>query len=522
VPETNAVGEFTSVAAMLLDRGARAPDALAYAVGGRELTWGALAQEVLRTAGALHARGLRRGDRCALILPTSAGLLRALFAAQALGAAPVVVNPSLPPEAIARRLGIVRADLALTGEGGPAPSCISAASRLGCEPEAALQEGPAREAPPLPSLAPGDAAFLQLTSGTSGEPRAAVVSHGSLRASLEGSLAALEIRPDDVLAAWVPLYHDMGLVRFALAPAFLGATCHLLEPSLAGMRAWVPTMARVGATLTSAPDFGYRVAARGAPAPGDGLRALRIASNGGEPVRRSTIEAFEERFACPGMVRPGYGLAEATLTATILRRGEALRVDARGRVSCGRAIEGLRVRIVREDGSAASPHEDGEVQVAGAAVFSGYFEAPDATRGAFTPDGWLRTGDTGALDADGHLYVGGRTRAMIKRGGALVAPREAEEAADAVQGVRLSAAVGVPREALGGTEDVVVVVEARPEVDGAEARRALAEEVARAVARALGFAPGDVRVVAPRSIPHTANGKIRHVELRRMLADGSL
>ena len=174
-------------------------------------------------------------------------------------------------------------------------------------------------------------------------------------------------------------------------------------------------------------------------------------------MRRSTIAGFEERFGVPGVLRPGYGLAEATLGVTALRPGEPLRVDGRGNVSCGRPFPGVEVRIARRTGEEAS----GEILVRGPAVFAGYFDAAEATAEALR-DGWLHTGDVGRLDADGHLYVLGRRRALLKRGGAPLAPRELEEAAGSVPGVRLAAAVGLPPAGDAATEEIAVAVEADP------------------------------------------------------------
>jgi acyl-CoA synthetase (AMP-forming)/AMP-acid ligase II len=267
----------------------------------------------------------------------------------------------------------------------------------------------------------------------------------------------------------------------------------------------------VGATILGAPDFAWRLATRLVDPEGLDLSRLRHATNGGEPVRRSTILAFEERFGVPGILRPGYGLAEATLGVTCLRQGEPLRVDGRGNVSCGLPFPGVEVRIDRSDGAT------GEILVRSPAVFSGYFDSADASAEVLR-DGWLHTGDIGRLDADGHLYVLGRQRAMIKRGGAPLAPREVEEATAGVPGLRLAAAVGLPPGPGAVTEEIAVAVEADP---AAEPSR-LAADVSAAIEAALGFAPDRVVVLAPRTLPRTANGKIRHPELRRELIEGSL
>ncbi|MCU1347816.1 MAG: long-chain-fatty-acid--CoA ligase, partial [Acidobacteria bacterium] len=261
------------------------------------------------------------------------------------------------------------------------------------------------------------------------------------------------------------------------------------------------TIAQARGTITGAPDFAWRLATRLVGAGTVDLRSLRFATNGGEPVRASTITAFETQFGVKGVIRPGYGLAEATLGVTSTRAGEGLRVDERGNVSCGRPLRNVEVRV-----------EGDELLVRGPAVFAGYFDDTEASERVLR-GGWLQTGDSAALDGDGNVYVLGRRRAMIKRGGVTLAPREIEEAVQSVPGVRLAAAVGVPS-AL--TEEIVVVVEVERGTASVESL------VKAAVMRALGIVPDRVLLQEPRSIPRTSNGKIRHAVLRDQLTPRSM
>jgi acyl-CoA synthetase (AMP-forming)/AMP-acid ligase II len=309
--------------------------------------------------------------------------------------------------------------------------------------------------------------------------------------------------------SWVPPWHDLGLIRFILTAPYVGAQCHIVPPAVNTIPEWLATIARVRGTFTGAPDFAYRLAARFVNPKTVDLSSLTDARSGGEPVRLSTIRLFEETFGLPGVVKPGYGLAEATLGVTSLGAGEPLRVDEHGNVSCGTALPGAEVRI---DAAECQP---GEILVRGPLVFAGYFEAEEATR-AIIRDGWLHTGDTGRLDADGHLYVLGRTRAMLKRAGSVLAPRELEEAAQEVSGVKIAAAVGLATES--GTEAIVVAVEADADHDLDQLMR----DVAESVRRAIGFLPERVVVLKPRTLPRTANGKLRHDVLRTALMDGTL
>lgn len=486
------------------------PDASAFTIHSdgvvTHLTFGALYERVLGLARGLASHGIGAGDPVALALTTSPELVALVYAVQSLRAIPMIVNPSLPAAAIARRVAQVQAKLLVDK-----PLALALGATTAPESTATL--------PVLPvSPVPDDLAFLQLTSGTSGDSRAAAISHRALAVYLgwEGSDNRLGLTQRDILVSWLPLHHDLGLVRFLFMPVWYGQHCHLLPPAIASLGLWLATLTATKATVTSAPDFAYRIAARAVSSVGIDLSNLRLATNGGEPVRASSIVAFETRFACPGVVLPGYGLAEATLGVSATSPGDALRIDARGHVGCGRVVPGLRLRVMR-DGGEVPAGEVGELETSGEHLFEGYYD-PTLPGGfdkqAFTSDGWLRTGDTGYVDDDGIVFALGRTRAMVKQAGALIAPREVEEVVDRIAGVRLSAAVGLPN-ANTQAEELVVVVEARNEPP----EEGLATAIQAAVRAEVGVVPGRILFVTPRTIPLTANGKLRHAVLRQQLLD---
>jgi acyl-CoA synthetase (AMP-forming)/AMP-acid ligase II len=511
---TGTLSGLRAIDAVLAHRAAEAPDALAFAEGDERLSYGGLHAEAGALAGGLARLGVGRGDRVVLFLPAGLDFIRVFFALQRLGAVPCAFAPGGPPSAAVRRAERVRPRLTLIA-GAETEGLAQALTGDGLRC-AELAEVPRAAPPPKLEVGEEEIAFLQPTSGTSGEARAAMITQANTLASLSVAREMLEIGPRDVLVSWVPPWHDLGLLRFVLGPVYFGAPCHLVPPAIRTLPLWLRTASEVRATILGAPDFAWRLATRLVDPVGLDLSSLRFATNGGEPVRQSTILAFEERFGVPGVLRPGYGLAEATLGVTCLRPGEPLRVDDRGNVSCGRPFPGVEVRIAQEAGGT------GEILVRGPAVFAGYFdsepaEAPEASAEVLR-DGWLHTGDIGRLDADGHLYVLGRKRAMIKRGGAPLAPREVEEAAAGVPGLRIAAAVGLPPGPEAVTEEIAVAVEADP----AREPSRIAEDVAAAIEKALGFAPDRVLVLAARTLPRTANGKIRHPELRRELIEGDL
>jgi acyl-CoA synthetase (AMP-forming)/AMP-acid ligase II len=492
---------FATLVEALDAHAAARPRALAYDVEGESISFGQLEHDARHLAAVLASRGVGPGTHVGLFLPTGLAFLRALYGVQLAGGAPVALNHAMPRERAQRLAAIAGCDLILDAD--------------------AVTDGLRQPAPvrPLPTVGPDDAAFLQLTSGTTGEPRAVVILQRNLIACLRSMCLRLEAKPDDVYVSWMPLHHDFGLVRFVFSPLFVGHPAYLLSPSIFHLRPWLETIGRVGGTITGAPDFAYRIAARTVNPAGIDLRSLRLASSGGEPVRASTIAAFEKRFAVPGIIKPAYGLAEATLGITSCAPDEPVRVDAAGRVSNGRAYPGFEVWIEDENGDRLPPGVPGEIVAQGAAVFAGYFADEASTRERLR-GGALHTGDVGVMDEDGYVYPIARKRALIKRAGAAIAPREIEEAADRVAGIRFSAAVGRVRP--DGTEEIVVVAEVQPDATGAGEGRRIAASIEEEVARDLGFGPDEVLLVPPRVIPRTANGKIRYDALRELIATGAV
>jgi fatty-acyl-CoA synthase len=493
----------STLSELLISRAAADNDRLAVAERGDSLTFGELLAQASAVAAGLAAHGVRQGDRVVLCLPAGLGFVRAFWGAQLLGAVTCALNPAAPPVTTVRRASRVRPRLLITMD----QTLVDEARRGGIE---VLSQVPRSSSPvQFSGASGGDIAVLQTTSGTSGESRAAMITHRNIMSAV-GFGAVLGLSRDSIFVSWAPPWHDLGLIRFVISSVYTGAQCHIVQPAIQTIPEWLATIDRVRATSTGAPDFAYRLAARLVDPSRIDLSSLRQARSGGEPVRLSTIRMFERTFELSGVTEPGYGLAEATLGVTCVRPGEPLRVDDRGNVSCGTALPEVELRIDAASGEA------GEILVRGPIVFAGYFDDDEATR-EILRDGWLHTGDIGRLDADGHLYVLGRKRAMLKRGGAVIAPRELEEAAQAAGGVRMAAAVSLPPSEGETTESIVVVIEP---ADPSQAT-AIAAAVARAVRDAVGFTPENVLAVKARTIPITSNGKIRHDALRAQLIDGA-
>jgi acyl-CoA synthetase (AMP-forming)/AMP-acid ligase II len=387
-------------------------------------------------------------------------------------------------------------------------------------------ERPAAE-PAWPALGGDETAFLQYTSGSTGQPKGVDLPHRSLLANIRAFVTAVQARPGEPVVSWLPLYHDMGLIGLGFGTLYAGCRLHLLPPDLRNPREWLELVTRTRATITASPDFGYRNCLRNVhDTAGLDLGSLRIAFTGAEPIRPETVRAFEARFGLRHVMLPAYGLAEATLAVALGDLGAPIRVDPSGRfVGVGRPIPGVEVAIWAdglegERGGFVGPGEVGEIVVRTPAAMRGYYRDPAATARAFR-SGWLHTGDLGYREPDGSLFVVGRQKNLLIVRGENLMPSDVESVVDQVPGVRYSAAVGVASDRL-GTQRLVVVAEAREPEAGPEAASALVRAIVTAVRGIRGFRPSRVLVVRPGTIPKTTSGKIQHARLAAMVAEGRL
>lgn len=511
--------------------------------GGREVehvTYAELLEQAGRiAAGLLQRLGDARGQRVALVFPNSGEPLQAFFGTLAAGAVPVPLPPPLRFSSRERYGERIRRALLRSRVGGLLttgkllPMLQALVASLGLRTPvlalADLSEGRASWAP----AAADDAALVQYTSGSTASPRGAVLTHRQVVANLRAIHRGLSMREEDVSASWLPLFHDMGLIGCFLG-ALYGAADQLLAPPEDFVRdplTWLRVMSRYGATLATAPNWGYSHCAQRVD-PEEArtldLTRLRLALNGAEMVDVATARAFAERFAAAGFraeaMLPVYGLAEASLAVAFSRCGVGVRsvrvrrralgegavelaepdeADAREVVSVGRPVEGLEIALLGADGEPLAEGAVGEILVRGASVMAGYDEAPTATRGAFH-DGWLRTGDLG-FRLGGELYVTGRRKDVIIVRGENLYAYDVEALAAAVPGVwaRQVMAIGLPGD---GTEELVVFAETR--LRGPNWLGLVARSISEAVAGTLGISPVDVVLLGPGKLPRTTSGKL--------------
>ena len=504
-------------------RAATDPDKPYFHLFGSAVTYGQLWRESARYAAGLKKFGVERGDKVCLIYPTCAEFFYTFFGALRLGAIPVPLYPTLGVDGTANIFRDSEATAVVTigwfRKGVEESRAAAPNVRHVLDPSDLEAD---ERAPALPAMREDDTAFIQYTSGSTEHPRGVVLTHANVCRTVEFMAEAAQLTRDDTIVSWLPLYHDMGLIGCAFTPPTTGSPLYLLPPDLKSPRTWLELITEVRATFTVSPDFGYRNCVRNITDPtGIDLSSLKQALSGAEPVRLSTIRAFEEKFGVANLITPCYGLAEATLAVAIWPRATPLRFDRSGKfMSVGQPCRGVSVRIMQDE-RVVGPDAEGEICVRSPGVMQGYYNNSAATRTVLSRDGWLRTADLGFVDAEGYLYVTGRLKDLIIVGGENVIPADVEEVVDYVPGVRYSAAVGLDSERT-GSQRLHVVAEVREAATERETLSQLVREIVRRVHHARGHRPAKVLLVRPGTIPKTSSGKIQRSRLGQMIGNNEL
>jgi acyl-CoA synthetase (AMP-forming)/AMP-acid ligase II len=521
----------TTLTDMMRRRAALSPERQYFTLFGETVTYGRLWEQSARYAAGLAKAGVSAGDKVCLIYPTCAEFFYTFFGIMRLGAVPVPLYPTLGVETTARifRNSEARA-VATIGwfrKGVDESVALAPNVRAIVEPNDLDVDAPAADEVVADA---DDLAFIQYTSGSTGDPRGVMLTHRNVVQTIHFMAEGAGITAEDRVVSWLPLYHDMGLIGCSFTPPLTATPIWLLPPDLRNPREWLSLITQVKATFTVSPDFGYRNCVRNVRDTSQyDLSSLKSALCGAEPVRASTIDAFESHFGVKRLINPCYGLAEATLAVAIWPRAVELRSDTSGRfLSVGRPCRGVSVRICapqseeRPDTVAAlEAGVEGEICVQSPGVMKGYYNNPEATAKVLSPDGWLRTGDLGFVDTEGYLFVTGRLKDIIILAGENVLPADVEEVADQVSGVRYSAAVGIDSDRT-GSQRLYVVAELRDESTTGDLLRQITKEVVSRVHKARGHRPSRVLLVRPSTIPKTSSGKIQRSRLAQMIERNEL
>jgi len=454
-------------------------------------TWAALEERVARALVALRAAGIGPGARVATLLPNGSALVSLIHAAPRVGAALVPLDPRARPAEVARIVSVTRPSLVVVDERTPEPAARAAANSARVSVEDLFDvDQPATD--PAPGLDLDAPHTIICTSGTSGGPKAVVLTAANHLWSALGSGARLGACPGDRWLACLPLWHIGGLAIVLRSAIFGFGT--VLEPGFQ-IDAVTRALAQTGVTLISlVPTALARLLAAGVQPPA----SLRCALIGGAAASPALLTRAQ---AAGWPVAPTYGSTEAASQIATAAPTDA----AIFRGSVGHPLWPTRVRILRTDGSEATADEDGEIAVRGPTVAPGYLRS-DGSIARGTVAGWLRTGDVGRRAADGTLTVLGRSDERIITGGENVAPAEVEAVLQQLPGVAEVAVAGIPDPEWG--QAVTAWIVPRP---GAE----LTLDGLRAAARAqLGPYKLPRRLVLVDALPRTASGKVRRRVLR--------
>jgi acyl carrier protein len=501
-------------------------------------------------AATLADRGVGPGQTVAIMLPTSKEYLFCFYGVLLAGGIPV---PLYPPARLAtiedhmtRHIGVLksaRASLMVT---------IAQAKPLAWLLRAQVESLRAVMVPEdfsgnVGNFAPvrgrgGHIGFLQYTSGSTGSPKGVVLTHENLLANVRAMGRAVRATQEDVYVSWLPLYHDMGLIGGCFATMYHGFPVVLMSPLafLSRPSSWLRAIHRHRGTISGGPNFSFELCLRRIPeheVEGLDLSSWRFLYNGAEPVSPETMIAFEERFATLGLrknsMSPVYGLAEASVGLAFTPPGGPWQVDVIDReefartgqavpaqpgdpaplkiVACGRVLPDHDMRVVDAAGLELPDRSEGQLQFRGPSATTGYYRDPDATRSLFSGE-WVNTGDRAYL-SEGMLYITGREKDIIIRGGRNISPYELEEAIGSLPRIRRGCvAVFGSMDRASGTERVVVLAETRqPDSALDDDLRHRINELAVSL---IGAPVDDIVLAPPHTVPKTSSGKIRRVAAR--------
>lgn len=513
-------------------------------------SWGEIHRVARKMAGALADAGIGHGDAIGILAGQPVDIAPACQAAWMRGGSVTMLHQPTP-----------RTDLAVWGEdtetvvtmieakavilGAPFDIAAPVLEERGITVLKIEDMRGGRDVDPIPTDE-SDIALQQLTSGSTGSPKAVRITHENFYVNAYAMIDRIKFDVDsDVMISWLPLFHDMGMVGFLTVPMQVGAEVVSVTPLdfLRSPLLWAKLIHKYRGTVTAAPNFAYSLLARRLRQAEDGmdldLSTLRYAWNGAEPVDPDTMIALAEAGAPYGLdphaLAPVYGMAETTLAVSIPDPGQGQVLDvvdadlleAMGRAvpatkgnvrrlaTLGKMVPGLEGRVVDKEGQVLTPRGVGIIEVRGKAVTPGYItvDGPVPTQDA---DGWLDTGDVGYFTEEGLVVVCGRIKDVIIMGGRNIYPTDIERAAASVEGVRPGNAVAIRLDAGEKRESFAVAVETNDYQNPDEVKR-IERELVHAVYSEVGVRPRTVAVLGPGSIPKTSSGKLRRANSAALL-----
>jgi long-chain acyl-CoA synthetase len=437
------------------------PEHVAIISRGVETTYGQLSDDVAKVRGGLVKLGVGSGDRIAMLCGNSLYFVEIYLAALGLGAVVVPLNPQSPSPEIANEVATAKAAVVVVEPAAavawngvdrqavPSVRHVIATENGGVEAETKFADLIAADPADLAEVEPDTLAVLIFTSGTAGSPRAAMLTHGNLRANIDqGRSAKAKIGTDDIVYGVLPMFHIFGLnVVLGLSLAN-GATVVLIkrfDPSTA-----LDTVRERGITVIPGAPPMWLTFSHFDEAPADSFASVRLALSGAAKMPEDATRRLQQRFGL--QLAEGYGLTEASPVVTS-SAGLPPKIG-----SVGKVLDGISVRIVDDDGDDVLEGDAGEIWVKGPNVFMGYLDDPEQTRRVLTSDGWLRTGDIAMTDDDGYLFLLDRAKDLIIVSGFNVYPAEVEEVIAEHPAVAEVGVAGVPHPHTGEAVKAWVVV----------------------------------------------------------------
>ncbi|GGB90604.1 acyl-CoA synthetase [Novosphingobium endophyticum] len=514
-----------------------------------------LRADALAVAYELVARGVKPGDRIALIAETGTDFAALFCGSVYAGAWPVPLP--LPTSFGGKDNYIEQLSVQLQSSDptmliGPdeiAHLTSTAAERQGCG-HATWSDFAKRDAAPceLRKAQPDDICYLQYSSGSTRFPHGVAVTHRSLMSNLAAHSHGMQVCDTDRCISWLPWYHDMGLVGCFLSLIANQVSGDYLRTEDFARRplAWLDLITRnEGTSISYSPTFGYDICARRISSQSPvsdrfDLSRWRLAGNGADMIRPDVMQNFVNAFADAGFKAsaflPSYGLAEATLAVTIMPPGEGIRVELveeerlsgsprdlsrparyRAIVNCGKPVLDMEVVIRGENGEALGDHQIGKVWCRGTSVMHSYFRDPEATEACLI-DGWLDTGDMGYM-TEGYLFIVGRAKDMIIINGKNHWPQDIEWAVEQLPGFNHGDIAAFSIEMENGEEAPAVLVHCR--VSDHEKRLELREMI-RDKVRSITGMNCVVELIPPKSLPRTSSGKLSRAKAKKLYLSGEI
>ena len=525
---------------------------------GEVITYRQLKDTAMRVAGGLQQRGLKPAEPVALMLPSGPDYFYSFFGVLLAGGIPVPIYPPARPSQLEdhmrRHVRILNNCLAKTFI--TVPEAKKVAQLLKSQvPElqhivsaSDLTSSDAITTPPV--LSSSDIAFLQYTSGSTGNPKGVVLTHANLLANIRAMGDAVQADSKDVFVSWLPLYHDMGLIGAWLGSLYFAMLFVVMSPLsfLARPERWLWAIHRYHGTLSASPNFGYEYCTRrlnDEDIKGLDLSSWRAAFNGAEAVSPKTLSSFSQRFEDFGFneraLMPVYGLAESTVGLAFppLQRGPVIDCIERDTfmqtgvatnsededqhalrfVSSGPPLINHQIRVIDPAGHELPERHEGHLEFHGPSSTSGYYREVDKTRGLFDGE-WLDTGDL-AYIAKGELFITGRTKDIIIRAGRNIYPHELEEAIGDIAGVRTGrVAVFGSEDTHSKTERLIVIAETRSKDDNELEK--LRIDINTLATDLIGSPPDEVVLAPPGTVLKTSSGKIRRTASRELYEKGEI